>query len=430
MSLMRLAACLAPLSAAIWVASATAATGPSFDCAKASTPVDRAICGSPELSALDWDMAQAYRRAMDAAGERGAPLLRSQRRWLADRAKLCTGSGTDNPACLAAAYRARIAGLQVLGRPPADACAVLAETARAAGGFPEGRYGGELSHGLSLSGGPLHLDLDEEPLTREWANRLPLSEEFKDWSSNHLAQTMLRAETDPPVIVVQAFGGSLSCQRMEWFIRDAAGSWKAMEAPETPGDGEGYCYNEVGYLGEFEGAPALAVGRGQLEEASLRLLRLGRAGWEPRCTITVHYKSRLALTEEFCAGEPCATLRREAVGWAVAAAAQDGAEPTPPPGLAPSGFAGNADEGPMARLPTLGRTANADMLDFATGSPIFRFDGQGGPYLVRISKGTRGWRESDDYLVGIFRSGAGGTEPVAGYVVSKQRDGLDRLDVK
>ncbi|MDB5805382.1 MAG: hypothetical protein JWN73_2704 [Betaproteobacteria bacterium] len=41
----------------------------SFDCAKASAKVEKAICANPELSRLDERMAEAYKRQLAAAGD-------------------------------------------------------------------------------------------------------------------------------------------------------------------------------------------------------------------------------------------------------------------------------------------------------------------------------------------------------------------------
>ena len=58
----------------------------SFDCAKASTRVEKAICASPALGKLDEDVAAAYAAARAGLDDTWrARLLRSQREWLASR---------------------------------------------------------------------------------------------------------------------------------------------------------------------------------------------------------------------------------------------------------------------------------------------------------------------------------------------------------
>lgn len=75
----------------MWVAglllcAATPAWAASFDCKKATTPVEQTLCGNPELSRLDTTLGEHYRRAMDKL--QGAPrdaLRNSQRAWLQTR---------------------------------------------------------------------------------------------------------------------------------------------------------------------------------------------------------------------------------------------------------------------------------------------------------------------------------------------------------
>lgn len=78
---------------------------PSFDCAKASAPIEKTLCGEyeSELRTLDRELAEAWAAARAAGkGDLGA-----QRRWLASRDKC-----GDDRTCLADLYEARIAGLR------------------------------------------------------------------------------------------------------------------------------------------------------------------------------------------------------------------------------------------------------------------------------------------------------------------------------
>jgi uncharacterized protein YecT (DUF1311 family) len=68
-----------------------AAHAASFDCAKATTPVEKAICSDPHLSALDTQLNISYQNAMRQAGEADIVLRHQQRAWLADLKEQCTG---------------------------------------------------------------------------------------------------------------------------------------------------------------------------------------------------------------------------------------------------------------------------------------------------------------------------------------------------
>jgi uncharacterized protein len=85
----------AALTALIWHASAA-----SFDCAKASTQIERQVCANPQLSDLDGKLADAYKGALSAAeGPSKSDLQLEQRHWIAYVRNVC-----DSDACLSNAY--------------------------------------------------------------------------------------------------------------------------------------------------------------------------------------------------------------------------------------------------------------------------------------------------------------------------------------
>jgi uncharacterized protein YjbI with pentapeptide repeats len=80
---------------------APARVGPGFDCARAGSVTERAVCGSDELSAMDAALSALWRgRARTDADRAG------QRAWLRER----NACGAD-AACLAVSYGGRIAAL-------------------------------------------------------------------------------------------------------------------------------------------------------------------------------------------------------------------------------------------------------------------------------------------------------------------------------
>ena len=87
---------------------------PSFDCTKATTLVENAICQDPELGALDGTLAEQYQalwRATSGESARQA-LKKSQRAWLAKRNQC-----KDRP-CLVRVYRERLDALDVAVADP------------------------------------------------------------------------------------------------------------------------------------------------------------------------------------------------------------------------------------------------------------------------------------------------------------------------
>ncbi len=94
---------------------------PSFDCARASTRVERLICADEELAHADVRMADLYRRRLSSpAGD--ADLLRTgQVTWRSSERDTC-----PDISCLRAAYEARIAALTDAPVAPSEASASVA----------------------------------------------------------------------------------------------------------------------------------------------------------------------------------------------------------------------------------------------------------------------------------------------------------------
>ena len=74
---------------------------PTFDCAMASSPVERAICRNDQLVDADRELTAAYAALMDRlAGPAKEHLIKDQVRWLDDRAKACIGEIAAVTRCL------------------------------------------------------------------------------------------------------------------------------------------------------------------------------------------------------------------------------------------------------------------------------------------------------------------------------------------
>jgi uncharacterized protein YecT (DUF1311 family) len=80
-------------------ACAHAADGPSFDCAHVTSHVNKLICASPELSALDLRLAEHYRALRAQPGVDAAALQRDELSWLREVRDPC-----PDAACVAQAY--------------------------------------------------------------------------------------------------------------------------------------------------------------------------------------------------------------------------------------------------------------------------------------------------------------------------------------
>lgn len=86
----------------------------SFDCAKAGTAIEKAICASVDLARLDRGVAEAYARKLKYSFEDGekAKNQAEQRQWLASRDQKCASGET---ACLSDLYSARLKELTAAG---------------------------------------------------------------------------------------------------------------------------------------------------------------------------------------------------------------------------------------------------------------------------------------------------------------------------
>lgn len=82
------------------------ATAASFDCGKASTTMEKAICADSPLSRLDEALAAAYARAQARVGDK-ALVRQWQRNWL--KSPAVTGCGTGH--CLRPVFAQRVKNL-------------------------------------------------------------------------------------------------------------------------------------------------------------------------------------------------------------------------------------------------------------------------------------------------------------------------------
>ncbi|RZA32796.1 MAG: DUF1311 domain-containing protein [Lysobacteraceae bacterium] len=100
-----------PLAAAQFTLPAqfrSSPTGPSFDCRKASTLVEKAVCSNASLSMQDLELGRLLKSVRHGHATVGAreELRALQRHWLKERDTRCAASA-DLDACLASQYRAQ-----------------------------------------------------------------------------------------------------------------------------------------------------------------------------------------------------------------------------------------------------------------------------------------------------------------------------------
>ena len=100
--------CCVTLLGILHLVANTPAWAASFDCAKAVTQVEKMICRDAGLSKLDEDLARAYKNALVSATIDKTRVKNEQIIWLK-----YTRNGCSTIACLAEAYKARLAVLAI-----------------------------------------------------------------------------------------------------------------------------------------------------------------------------------------------------------------------------------------------------------------------------------------------------------------------------
>ena len=91
------------------------ANSASFDCQKASSINEKAVCSNPALSKLDDDLLAAYKLAVSSSSD-PTEIKLSQRAWLKET-KQCESNPSSTVSCLTNAYSSRIVVLSKIGNP-------------------------------------------------------------------------------------------------------------------------------------------------------------------------------------------------------------------------------------------------------------------------------------------------------------------------
>lgn len=99
------------LAITIFVAIASPCHAASFNCAKASTLVEKAICADPKLSALDSSLVETYKIVLAAASDKDA-VKQQQADWRRKVRDVCQTSE-----CIARAYQSRMGQFPVVAAP-------------------------------------------------------------------------------------------------------------------------------------------------------------------------------------------------------------------------------------------------------------------------------------------------------------------------
>jgi uncharacterized protein len=100
---------LSALAVAVMAASAPPSNAASFSCERATTPVEKAICETPEISDLDEFLGRYYAAGRMSLKHAEGCLVSDQRSWVRTVRDAC-----KDAACLKAAYLERLAVLHAV----------------------------------------------------------------------------------------------------------------------------------------------------------------------------------------------------------------------------------------------------------------------------------------------------------------------------
>jgi uncharacterized protein len=315
------------------------ATAQSFDCNKASTPVEHAICGDKALGELDTALASALRDAMSAATpEQRADYLRDQRQWLKYRNQHCApGSltaGESLPECLAAVYQDRIASVRSLKDANTLNCRKIADRYRPLASAHPGEspltvVAAAPASGVTLAD-PLTQMSDPKEMLLAWANTQTPRVLVPDELTKSLFSTSdwaLEKLPDANFYWLSTNAGTAHCYDSHYFV---ISNGRAEEQPDPPG------------FEDREGA-ACGVGRefGRIDDASvyfeenddatprmssyIKIATWKDGGFRSTCTVTISFAPKFReqtvnswdrLEPESwkaCTGPKCADLQRAAL---------------------------------------------------------------------------------------------------------------------
>jgi uncharacterized protein YecT (DUF1311 family) len=418
------------------VLASALACGAGFDCGKAATLVEKAICASPKVSALDGQLGDAFRAALTNHPGKSGALKLDQFHWLADRDAAIADFLRDNPGKPLAAsvgqYQARIDFLRGLdAKAPKPLDAVQGGLVR----LPAGSY--DVLADLGKVGLPITVatDVSLDDATAfpyEPDARLSKALGERDASSGY------RKLSGAPVSSLFSVGGTAHCWTETPFRIDG----KKAIAVNAPDAWDGDCMTMHGMARVGDDVIATVLTNPSADEMSLEVSRWDGSKFGPDAQLTLRFDHALSPMGSACAPKqsPCddfattamasvarydrspvpGTLDRSLKGPAKAAYDATVAAARAPKGIAPEG-----DTNSYPDLPTFGTSiADGEMTGYGPEATFFPIDFRGETLLGFIGHGHVGWRINDDWLVSAWRLKGGKLEPVASAYVAVKRGAL------
>ncbi|MET0936708.1 MAG: lysozyme inhibitor LprI family protein, partial [Luteibacter sp.] len=425
------------LMTAAWLLAVPCMThAAGFDCAKAASPSEKAICASPKVSALDGKLAEAFRKALASHPDKADALKLDQRHWLASRDDLAWSYLSGNLTkelgpVLEGQYRKRIdflAGLDATSVP-----APLGVVAAALPKLPSGSR--DVLHDLSTKGAPVVVAKEVE---LKDASALPfqpdeaLSKAIADLDESKSNRVLAGS----PFSSVYSMGGTAHCLSEAPYRVDGKKA-TAIDGPPVWGDD---CMSDhvIAKLGDDYSA--LIVDVGDADQQSLEASRWTGKGFGPAVELVLRFDHALKLDSAVCAPKesPCDAFGTTAMTYvakydrnpqagtldrALKGEEKRAYDAAVARARAPGGFAA---KGENTTLPDFGSDglAAGSMTGYDSEATLFPLAFRGETLVGYIGHGHVGWRANDDWMVSAWRLKGGKLEPVASAYVNVVRGSL------
>ena len=423
-------------STALLLAAPVMAHAASFDCARAGTPSEKAVCASPKISALDGKLADAFRTALKNHPDKADALKLDQRHWLASRddtawTYISGNLGKELVNVMAGQYQRRIeflGGLDaVKPQPP------LAVVADALPKLPSGSR--DVLNDLKVQGAPIVLAKEVE---MKDASALPyqpdeaLKKAIADLDDN-LTNRVLAGS---PFSSAYSMGGTAHCLSEAPYRIDGKKA-VAIDAPPVWGD-DCMTNHLVAKLGDDYAA--MNVDTGEPDQQSIEASRWTGKGFGPAQDLVLRFDHALKLDGAVCAPKqsPCDEFGTTAMTYvakydrnpqggtmdrALKADEKAAYEAAVARAKAPGGI---ASKGETTALPDFGSDdlAVGSMTGYDSEASMFPLSFRGETLLGYIGHGHVGWRANDDWMVSAWRLKGGKLEPVASAYVNVVRGSL------
>jgi uncharacterized protein len=350
------------LAASLFFGSSHFAQAQSFDCGKASTPVELAICRNPDLGRLDQKLEDAFRKQLAATPEQRQTLLAGERAWVAQRDARCVKGAAGKATlddCLANAYRDRISAVQVAGQGSGptgtDRTAICASVVQKYRAFLAALPSSSAKDASALSyvlksladskssgvtvGGPGGIDNVDPDKLSAWAQsqRPPFSipaSLIDAIKGNVDASQELHRLPGTNYYVVNGTAGTLYCYGPGVYFQTENGKAKAVAAPHGwARNSEGGGCTVLRGFGMIDSTPiAYEENNASIGSYSLNITPWQGTGFGQDCTATFHFTQRFAPADlhnyntdpDDCDGDYCDGLKKAT--WDLVKRIQDHAQ--------------------------------------------------------------------------------------------------------